>query len=100
MNLEVNIMLFMNSRTTATLLWALMVVLIGAAVLMFVGQRTANILLWTTALSLTAVITTVLAAMYGFHHRYWSATVFAFLAFTQGLSARRKWTQRQAEANK
>ena len=78
------------------LLWALMVVLIGAAVMMFIGQRTANTLLSAIALSLLATITAVLAALYGAHHRYWSAAVWGVLAFTQAMAARRKWTQRQA----
>ena len=76
--------------------WALMVVLVGAAVLMFIGQRTANPLLWAIALWVMSTIAAVLAAMYGFHHNYWTAAVLVVLAFTQAMAARRKWTQRQA----
>lgn len=73
------------------LLWALLVTLIPAAVLLFIGQRTGNVLLSTIAMSILAFVTAVLAAMYAFHHRYWSAAVFAVLASTQATSARRKW---------
>jgi GNAT superfamily N-acetyltransferase len=73
-----------SGESSVILLWALMVVLVGAAVLMFIGQRTANGLLWTIAISLLAMITAVLAAMYGFHHRYWSAAVFCGSGFDSG----------------
>ncbi len=79
-------------------LWALMIALLTAMVLLFIGQRTANTLLSAIAISLCALLTAVLAAMYGFHHKYWSAAVFAALAFTQATSARRKWIGSQSEA--
>lgn len=84
------------SGNSLILVCALIIVLIGAAVLMFIGQRTGNPLLSAIALSLLATITAVLAAMYASHHRYWSAAVWGVLAFTQAVYARRKWTQWQA----
>ncbi len=61
-------------------LWALIVSLLAAIVLLFIGQRTANTLLSAIAISLCAFVAAVLAAMYGLHHKYWSAAVFAALA--------------------
>ncbi len=87
------------SGSSLILVCALMIVLIGVAVLMFIGQRTANALLSTIALSLLATITAALGGLYGAHHRYWSAAVWGVLAFTQAMSARRKWTEWQAKSS-
>lgn len=73
------------------LLWALLVVVVAAAVLMVIGQKKKSPLLVAIALSVTALASAALAAIYGLHHRYLSAAVFGLLAFTQGMSARRKW---------
>lgn len=84
----------MFEREIMILLWTLVVVLVVAAVLQFVGQKRRDSFLMAMAISLIALATAVLAALYGFHQRYWSAAVFGVLAFTQGMSARRKWLSR------